>query len=166
MPTEPYMPTEPFMPTEPYRISIDIAAPPAAVYPFLTEPESILRWMGDYAAVDARIGGEFTLDINGVPVRGHYVELDPPHRVVITWGHAGSDLLPPGSSTVEITLEPISHGTRLQLEHRDLPPAEAEMHAIGWPHFLERLVIAGSGRDPGPDPFATTPPPRPPDTRR
>ncbi|MGH9896813.1 MAG: SRPBCC family protein [bacterium] len=84
------------MPTEPYRTSIEISAPPDAVYPFLTEPESILRWMGDYAVLDARPGGEFTLDINGVPVRGHYIELDPPHRMVIAWGHAGSDLHPPG----------------------------------------------------------------------
>lgn len=154
------------MPTEPYRTSIEISAPPDAVYPFLTEPVSILRWMGDYAVLDARPGGAFTLDINGVPVRGHYIELDPPHRLVIAWGHAGSDLLPPGSSTVEITLEPIAGGTRLQLEHRDLPPREAEMHAIGWPHFLRRLAIAGTGKDPGPDPFATAPPHRPTDTGR
>jgi len=148
------------MPTEPYRTSIDIAAPPALVYPFLTEPEAILRWMGDYAIVDARPGGEFTLDINGVPVRGHYIELDPPHRVVIAWGHAGSELLPPGCSTVEITLQPIGNGTRLHLEHRDLPPEEARIHAIGWPHFLGRLAIAGTGQDPGPDPYASTPPTR------
>jgi uncharacterized protein YndB with AHSA1/START domain len=144
------------MPTEPYRTSIEIAAQPSMVYPFLTQPESIVRWMGDYAVLDPRPGGEFTLDINGVPVRGHYVELDPPHRVVIAWGHAGSDLLPPGASTVEITLEPSPGGTRLQLEHRDLPSDEARMHAIGWPHFLARLALAGTGREPGPDPFAAT----------
>ncbi len=154
------------MPAETYRTSIEIAAPPSMVYPFLTQPESILRWMGDYAVLDPRPGGEFTLDINGVPVRGHYVELDPPHRLVIAWGHAGSDLLPPGSSTVEITLEPVAGGTRLQLEHRDLPHEEAKMHAIGWPHFLARLALAGAGQAPGPDPFATTPPPTPTDTER
>ncbi|MDH3471907.1 MAG: SRPBCC domain-containing protein [Acidimicrobiia bacterium] len=152
------------MATEPYRTSIEITASPAAVYPFLTQPESMLRWMGDYAVFDAQPGGEFTLDVNGVPVRGHYLELDPPHRLVFSWGHAGSDLLPPGSSTVEITLEPTGDGTRLHVEHRDLPPQEAEMHAIGWPHFLARLAIAATGQHPGPDPFATTPPPRPTNT--
>jgi hypothetical protein len=39
-----------------------------------------------------------------------------------------------------LTLEPTAEGTRLQLEHRDLPPEEAKMHAIGWPHFLNRLA--------------------------
>jgi len=154
------------MPTDPYHTSIEITAPPAVVYRYLTEPESMVRWMGEFAVLDARPGGEFTVDINGVPVRGHYIDLDPPHRLVIAWGHAGSDLLPPGSSTVEISLEPAGDGTRLQLEHRDLPPEEARMHAMGWPHFLSRLATAAGGQDPGPDPYATTPPPSPKPNRR
>lgn len=136
---------------EPFRTSIEIAAPPDKIYPYLTQPEAVLRWIGDHAVLDPRPGGEFTLDINGVPVRGSYLEVDPPHRLVISWGHAGSDTLPPGSSTVEITLTPTSGGTRVDLEHRDLPAEEADKHAIGWPHFLARLVIAGTGGDPGSD---------------
>jgi uncharacterized protein YndB with AHSA1/START domain len=138
----------------PYRTSVEIAAPPEAVYPYLTRPEAIVLWMGDYAVLDAVPGGVFHVDINGVPVRGRYVELDPPHRLLISWGHAGSDRLPPGSSTVEITLVPIPGGTRVVLEHRDLPPEEAAQHAVGWPHFLGRLITAATGRDPGPDAFA------------
>jgi uncharacterized protein YndB with AHSA1/START domain len=142
--------------TPPYRTSIDIAAPPDAVYPYLTRAESILVWMGDYALLDAVPGGVFHLDINGVPVRGCYLELDPPQRLLISWGHAGSDRLPPGSSTVEITLTPIPGGTRVTVEHRNLPPDQAAQHAIGWPHFLGRLRAAARGGDPGPDPFART----------
>jgi uncharacterized protein YndB with AHSA1/START domain len=142
----------------PYRTSVDIAAPPEAVYPYLTRAEAIVTWMGDYAVLDAQPGGAFHLDINGVPVRGRFLELDPPHRLVVSWGHAGSDRLPPGSSTVEITLTPIAAGTRVTVEHRDLPPDEAAQHAIGWPHFLGRLRTAGRGDDPGPDPFAASAP--------
>jgi uncharacterized protein YndB with AHSA1/START domain len=134
---------------------VDIAAPPEAVYPYLTRAEAIVAWMGDYAVLDAGPGGVFHLDINGVPVRGNYLELDPPHRLLISWGHAGSDRLPPGSSTVEITLTPIPDGTRVTVEHRDLPLDEAAQHATGWPHFLARLSIAARGGDPGPDPFVT-----------
>jgi uncharacterized protein YndB with AHSA1/START domain len=112
--------------------------------------------MGDYAVLDAVPGGEFSVDINGVPVRGRYLEVDPPHRLLISWGHAGSALLPPGASTVEITLTAIPEGTRVSIEHRDLPPDEASQHASGWAHFVGRLAIAAIGRDPGPDPFAQT----------
>jgi uncharacterized protein YndB with AHSA1/START domain len=110
--------------------------------------------MGDYAILDAIPGGLFSIDINGVPVRGRYLELDPPHRLLISWGHAGSDILPPGASPVEITLTAIPEGTRVNIEHRDLPPEEAAKHVVGWAHFLGRLTIAALGHDPGPDPFS------------
>ena len=140
------------------RTSVDIAAPPEAVYPYLITAEAIVTWMGDYAVLDAQPGGVFHLDINGVPVRGRFLELDPPHRLLISWGHAGSDRLPPGASTVEITLTPIPTGTRVTVEHRGLPPDQAAQHAIGWPHFLGRLRAAGRGDDPGLDPFAASAP--------
>jgi uncharacterized protein YndB with AHSA1/START domain len=140
---------------EPYRTSVEIAAAPDKIFPYFTRADEIVRWMGDYARLQPQPNGEFTLDINGVPVRGRYLEVDPPHRLLISWGHAGSELLPPGSSTVEITLTPTPAGTLVTLEHRDLPPREAEAHAIGWPHFLARLQIAASGHNPAPDPWAT-----------
>jgi uncharacterized protein YndB with AHSA1/START domain len=143
------------MAVEPYRTAIDVAAPAERIYPYFTRPEAIVEWMGDYAVLDATPGGEFTLDINGVPVRGRYIEVDPPHRLVISWGHAGSAILPPGASTVEITLSPIAGGTRVSIEHRGLPPEEAAQHAAGWPHFLARLSIACRAGDPGPDAFAS-----------
>ena len=74
------------------------------MFEYFTRPESIVRWMGDYAVLDPRPDGQFTLDINGVPGRGRYLEIDPPRRLLISWGHAGSETLPQGASTVEITL--------------------------------------------------------------
>jgi uncharacterized protein YndB with AHSA1/START domain len=139
---------------EPYRTSVDIAAPPEVVYPYFTDPGAILTWMGDYALLNAVPGGAFHLDINGVPVRGRYLELDPPRCLLISWGHAGSAQLPPGASTLRITLTPIPGGTHVQIEHRGLPPEQAAQHGLGWPHFLARLILAATGRDPGPDPFA------------
>lgn len=81
------------MPTEPYRTSIEIAAPPDQVYPYLTQPEAMLTWMGDYAVLDPTPGGEFTLDVNGVPVRGRYLQLDPPTG----WSSPGATPAPPSS---------------------------------------------------------------------
>jgi uncharacterized protein YndB with AHSA1/START domain len=146
------------VPSEPYTHSVHIAAEPERVFQYFTRAEAIVLWMGDYAVLDPRPGGEFTLDINGVPVRGRYLEIEPPRRLVISWGHAGSERLPPGSSTVEITLIPEGGGTTVRLVHRDLPEPEARQHAIGWPHFLDRLLTAGAGGDPGADRWATSPP--------
>ena len=140
--------------SEPIRYQVQVAAPPEQVFPYLTRSGLMPGWMGDHAVLEPRPGGQFTVDINGVPVRGRYLLVDPPRRLVLTWGHAGSDVVPPGSTTVEITLTPTEEGTLLNLEHRDLPAEQAPQHAIGWPHFLNRLAQAATGRNPGPDPYA------------
>ncbi len=142
------------MPAEPITSDVWIAASPARVFRYFVEPEALLRWMGDYAKLDARPGGEFAADINGVAVRGEYLELDPPNHLVISWGFAGSDVLPPGASRVEVNLTADGEGTRVALTHSGLPAEQADRHDVGWRHFLDRLAIAASGGDPGPDPWA------------
>jgi uncharacterized protein YndB with AHSA1/START domain len=142
------------MSAEAFTHSVHIAAAPERVFDHFTRPEAIVSWMGDYARLDPRPGGVFHVDINGVPVRGRYLEIDRPRRLVISWGHAGSDLLPPGGSTLEVVLAAHAGGTAVTVVHRDLPGAEAAQHAAGWPHFLARLAIAAAGGDPGRDPLS------------
>jgi uncharacterized protein YndB with AHSA1/START domain len=87
-----------------------------------------------------------------VVVRGEYVELVPYSRVVFTWGWEGEGSpVPPGSSTVEITLTPDRGGTTLRLRHFNLPQEQVATHAEGWDHFLPRLQSAAEGKDAGPD---------------
>ena len=81
--------------------------------------------------------------------------MDPPRRIVYTWGWEpgadGPNAIPPGASTVEIELVPEDGGTKLLFTHRDLPTREsADSHAHGWNHYLGRLAVAAGGGDPGP----------------
>jgi uncharacterized protein YndB with AHSA1/START domain len=73
------------MATEPLAASVFVEAPPERVYEYFTRPEAIVRWMGDYALLEPKPNGQFTLDVRGAPVRGRYLELDPPHRLLISW---------------------------------------------------------------------------------
>jgi uncharacterized protein YndB with AHSA1/START domain len=133
---------------------VRIDASPETVFAFFTDPDKMTRWKGRTAKLDARPGGVYRVDINDRAVAaGEFLELDPPRRLVITWGWEGSDAVPPGSSTVEVTLTPDGAGTLLRLEHRDLPAGEGAAHRDGWEHFLPRLATAASGGDPGPDPM-------------
>jgi uncharacterized protein YndB with AHSA1/START domain len=136
---------------------LTIAASPETVWELLVDPDQAVRWMGQVATFDARPGGGYRVEvIPGHTASGEFVEVDPPRRLVHTWGwETGSeDSVQPGSTTVEYELIPSGDGTLLRFTHRDLPNAEAAAsHAHGWDHYLERLVLAASGGDPGADPW-------------
>jgi uncharacterized protein YndB with AHSA1/START domain len=140
-----------------YIESIDIAAAPDRIFEYFLRPELLVRWMGDFAQLEAQEGGLFRVDINGVLIRGRYVRIERPHLIEIAWGEAGNAAMPPGATRVVVRLTAHASGTRLDLEHHGLVDEEARKHAIGWPHFLARLIVAGAGGDPGPDPWADPP---------
>jgi uncharacterized protein YndB with AHSA1/START domain len=144
--------------TEAFRTSIDIEALPEQVFDHFVRPELLVRWMGDVARLEAKDGGVFSVDINGVLIRGHFVRIERPRLIEIAWGEAGNEVMPPGATRLRVTFEARGAITHVELEHTGLVPAEATKHAVGWPHFVQRLGVAASGRDPGPDPWKTSPP--------
>jgi uncharacterized protein YndB with AHSA1/START domain len=144
-----------------YRTAIEIAAAPDVVFDHFVRPELLVRWMGDRARLEARDGGVFAVDINGVIIRGHFVSVDRPRLIEVAWGEAGNDAMPPGSTRLVVRLTPKGEGTLVELEHQGLTPQEASKHALGWPHFLARLGVLAAGGDPGADPWATSPPASP-----
>ncbi|WP_157000784.1 SRPBCC family protein [Agromyces laixinhei] len=134
-----------------YRTSIDIDATPEAVFRFLVTENGMTSWMGQWASLDPVPGGEFAVDIAGYPVRGSYLEVDPPRRMTVSWGFAGNESLPPGASTVSFELTPIGAGTRVEVVHTDLPDTEVAGHGGGWSHFLPRLARTAAGEQLPPD---------------
>jgi uncharacterized protein YndB with AHSA1/START domain len=143
--------------TEPLVREVRIAARPETIFAFFTDPEKMVRWKGISAELDPRPGGVYRVVINARAVaRGRYVEIVPYTRIVFTWGWEGDDSpLPPGASTVEISLMRDGDATLVRLRHLGLPPDQREAHAQGWDHYLPRLVSIGESRDPGPDPLAS-----------
>ena len=68
--------------------------------------------------------------------------MEPPSRVVFTWGIPGDAAMPPGSSTVEVVLLADGDDTIVHLSHRDLPSDREPSHREGWDGCLEALVVA------------------------
>lgn len=126
--------------------SVHVAAPPERVFQYFISPAGMTSWMGQWADLEPVVDGRFAVDIEGVAVRGRYLELDPPRRLVISWGHAGSEHMPPGASTVEIILTPDANGTRVDVRHRGLPEPEASRHPAGWQRFLGQLATTAGSR--------------------
>ena len=134
-----------------YATAIDIRATPDEVFEFLVTPLGVTAWMGQRAVLDPRPGGRFEVDISGAAIRGRYLEVDRPHRVVVSWGMAGSDEFPAGTSRVTFSLTATATGTRLDLLHVDLPDERIAGHVDGWGHFLPRLSSLAEGVAPGAD---------------
>jgi uncharacterized protein YndB with AHSA1/START domain len=145
--------------TEPLRHQVRIDAPPEIVFRYFTDPARMVEWMGVGALLDPRPGGQLRIEPNGRDVvLGEYVEVQPPRRVVFTWGFDGGGpaAVAPGSTRVEVTLEPDGEGTLLTLRHHGLAGASRDAHAAGWAHYLTRVARAATGRSPGPDPWIVT----------
>jgi uncharacterized protein YndB with AHSA1/START domain len=143
--------------TEPVVKEVHIDASPETVFTFFTEPDKLTRWLASEATLDPRPGGINHQTHPGDTenprgpyyMRGEFVEVAFPSRVVFTWGFENADVgVEPGQSTVEVTLAPDGDGTRLRLVHRNLPESERAPHDGGWEEMLSRLAIAATGGDP------------------
>src|ERR1700747_1044248 len=138
------------------RREVQIAAPPATVFAFLTDPEKILSWMGTEAETELHPGGLYLVKGCGGyrarAARGAFREVLPVHRLAYSFGWDGDEEVPPGSGLVEIDLIDRDGGTLLRMTHSGLPTAaQCAGHERGWAHYLGRLAIAATGRNPGID---------------
>jgi uncharacterized protein YndB with AHSA1/START domain len=139
------------------RREVQIAAPPATVFAFLTDPEKILSWMGTEVETEAHPGGLYL--VKGVggrgpqhAARGAFREVVPVHRLAYSFGWDDGEEVPPGSSLIEIDLVDRDGGTLLRMSHSGLPnEAQCAAHAKGWAHYLGRLAVAAGGGNPGAD---------------
>jgi uncharacterized protein YndB with AHSA1/START domain len=120
---------------------LELTASPDAVFQMFVDPEKLIRWIGISADLEPLPGGTFRFEIEpGQFCEGEYVEVDPPRRLVFTWGWTDPWFgLPPGFSRVEVDLEASGSGTRLRLVHRQLPGQIRLLHDEGWAAFLRRL---------------------------
>ena len=132
---------------------IMIEATPETIWPFLTEPDELVQWHGTVAEIDPRPGGIYRVFVAGqFQSAGEYVEVVPMEKVVFTFGwEADGHPIPPGSTTIAITLHPEGAKTRVRLVHSGLPDDAVDDHGKGWAHYLERLAVRVAGGDPGPD---------------
>ena len=100
-----------------------IQASPETVFGFFADPRRWLQWQGLEAELDPRPGGVFRMNVRGDGwAVGRFLQVDPPRRIVFTWGwEIERSPLPPGSSVVEVELIPQGDGTLVRLTHPGPP---------------------------------------------
>jgi uncharacterized protein YndB with AHSA1/START domain len=131
-----------------------IDADAATVFAFFTDPDRLIRWIGVTAELEPQAGGIMLVEVHpGRVAHGEFKEVVPVTRLAYTFGWEGDQSVPPGSSLIEVDLIPKNGSTMVRFTHTGLPPEQAPGHREGWDHFLDRLAIAATGADPGPDPW-------------
>ncbi|NIK57132.1 SRPBCC family protein [Kribbella shirazensis] len=87
---------------------------------------------------DVRAGGSYVVEMGPHVVRGTYLEVEPPHRLVFSWKWDGSDDEP---TRVKVELSEVPDGTRMLLSHTGFANAEETAnHRTGWDPELDRLA--------------------------
>jgi len=107
-------------PAMPHRLdrSIIISATRDTVFNYFTDSTRWARWWGQGSTIDARVGGPVQIvHPGGIAVSGEILEIDPPARLVFTYGYVSGTPMPVGASVVTIQLEDDREGTRLNLSH-------------------------------------------------
>ncbi len=114
------------------------------MFALLTDPEKILRWMGTEAQLEPQPGGLYLVNVTGARfARGSFREVVPVHRLAYSLGWDGSEVVPPGSSLVEIDLIEEPDGTLMRFTHTACPmpsnatamPRAGPTTSAGWPSW-------------------------------
>jgi len=96
-----------------------------------------------------RPGDAFHLDLDGTVIAGRYIEVDPPHRLVIGWDRQGTDKATPTPAFIEITLTPTGDGTNVTVQFSALSAEDDAFYGQLWARHLDRIAAAFAGAAPG-----------------
>ena len=125
--------------TLPYQLdrTVTIRAPRETVFQFLTDTPRWAAWWGAGSTIDARPGGHMYIrHPDGTEVSGDVLEIDPPNRIVFSFGFVKGTPIPVGGSKVTIRLDANRAGTLLSLTHEFGDEAARNEHVQGWRYQL------------------------------
>ena len=146
--------------TEPTTLKLQrlMPGPIERIWAYLTESELRRKWLAA-GQMEMKVGASFELvwrndELTNPPgqrppgfsgerrMQSRITELDPPRKLVITWGDSGE---------VSIELEPKGNQVLLTLIHRRLPDRATLLKVgAGWHMHLDILVARATGKKPEP----------------
>ncbi|MFL5891696.1 MAG: SRPBCC domain-containing protein [Solirubrobacterales bacterium] len=147
-------------PSAAVHVTRELAAPRNDVFRAWTQPDLFARWFTPpgnssvTAELDVRPGGDYRIKLERtqlVPgtsyIVGRYLEVDPPERLVFTFGWedpppmAGIEALETLDSRVTVQFRDRGESTEISITHERLETAELRgFHRWGWETTLEQLA--------------------------
>jgi uncharacterized protein YndB with AHSA1/START domain len=107
--------------------SIDLEAGADEVWQAITEPDQLEGWLGERVEIDMQPGGcGHVVDDDGVHREVLVTAVEPGQRLAWHWWADGGEL-----SSVEITLVPLTSGTRVEVIEMATVPTTAPRACAG-----------------------------------
>ena len=138
------------------RVERLIPAKPERVFELWTDPELLIQWWGPEGfttpkhAIDVRPGGRWRTTMrspegNDYTVSGIYRAIEPPRRLVLTWGWDDENGVRGHETEITVTFEPAPGGTRMVLTQQAFEDQESRgKHEHGWSSsFVCLAQVAG-----------------------
>lgn len=106
-----------------FSIARVLDAPRELVWRAWTEPSELAQWLHPFGVsvdsvhADVRVGGRYRYTMTNsetgqeFPTGGEYIEVDPEHRLVFTWGDPDAPI--DGTPVITLTLTPQGERTEL-----------------------------------------------------
>jgi uncharacterized protein YndB with AHSA1/START domain len=122
-------------------------APPARVFAAWLDLEQFQAWIGpegvdcEVQLLEPQVGGRYRLVMDTpervIPVSGVFKSIEPPRRLVFTWGWEGD---PIRQSLITLTFRELGGKTELTLRQEGLGSVESrDGHVRGWTSALNKL---------------------------
>jgi uncharacterized protein YndB with AHSA1/START domain len=113
--------------------SIEIQAPPSAVWRWLSSPEALRQWLSPTLEIDLRVGGAYHLlgPDEETRISGTVLELVPEGRLVLSWLEEDADWIHPARLLISLTAT--GTGTTVTLTHDGF----AGIGKPGWPDTVK-----------------------------
>jgi len=135
-----------------------LPVPRARVWEALTTEADLCRWLGPgacyctQAKCDPRVGGTFHFRMRVVTsgtgehrepsIRGTYLEVREPERLVFTWRWADDPEFDSEETQITFQLHAVDGGTDLHLTHERFPTFESrDSHGHGWTASLVKMLV-------------------------
>ena len=146
--------------TEPATLKIQrlLPGPIERIWAYLTESDLRRQWLAA-GQMEMKVGAPVELvwrndELTNPPgqrppgfpdehrMQSRITELDPPHKLAITWGSTGG---------VSFELEPKGNEVLLTVIHRRVPDRSTLLNvSAGWHMHLDTLVARATGKEPAP----------------
>ena len=121
-----------------FTVSTELPVPPRVVFNAWLDGHQHSAMTQSPATASTEIAGIFTA-YDGY-INGINLEIEDDTRILQTWRTSEFDGSDPDSS-IEITLDVTSTGTRLSLSHWNIPDGQADSYESGWQdHYFTPML--------------------------